>query len=457
MNIRHTAMAICMLGLLSFGIFSAAVAPSALAQSSSSSSSASANGGSTVSISKGASSPSNPQFFIPTQITVKKDAAVTWVNDDSAAHTVTSGDASIGTGDGIFDSSILGPKKEFTHIFEAEGTFPYFCLLHPFMIGTVKVVTASSSEAGTAAQEQQAGNQSEGPDNAGSKSQDGSNNNTGAQTSAEAKTMYKPAYPKMTADSRNSFTVHSEKHLYKPGEEVKVEGSIWSGLLAQIGGGVELVTVQVTDNKGSIISNQNVLLSSQGEYSAVFTLPSDAELGAYTIDSKVQVKADLLGTLGADVDAKLQTTAKFVVVSQKAFAVEAEGKDFDVGIASNSTVSNFQFEQEARKVSFIVEGETGTQGVTQITIQKPMLGGQMTVMIDGEVVTPESNNVVVTSDTNSEITLEINYHHSEHTIEVTGTNVVPEFPVSMAVMAAALGSIVAAVAVASKRKGFMGA
>lgn len=445
-------MAMCILGLLAFGVFSAGVAPAALAQSSSS---ASANGEATVSIPKGASSSNNPQFFIPNQITVKKDAAVTWVNDDTAPHTVTSGDARIGTGDGIFDSSILGPKKEFTHTFEAEGTFPYFCLLHPFMIGTVNVVAA---EAGSAAQEQQAGNQGEGPANAGSKSQDGSNNNTGVQTSAEAKTtIYKPAYPKMMADSRNSFTVHSEKHLYKPGEEVKVEGSIWSSLLAQIGGGAELVTVQVTDNKGSIISNQNALLSSQGEYSAVFTLPSDAELGAYTIDSKVQVKADLLGTLSADVDAKLQTTAKFVVVSPKAFAVDAEGKDFDVGIASNSTISNFKFEQEAKKVSFTVEGETGTQGVTQITIQKPMLSGQMTVMIDGEVVTPESNNVVATSDTNSEMTLEINYHHSEHTIEVAGTNVVPEFPVSMAVMAAALGSILAAVAVASKRTGFMGA
>ena len=445
---RQMTIATCMtLGLLlAFGAFSAAMAP-ALAQSSSSP--ASANGETTVNIPQGASSPSNSQFFIPNQITVQKGAAVTWVNGDIAAHTVTSGDASIGTADGIFDSLILGPKNEFTHTFEAEGTFPYFCTLHPFMVGTVKVVSAAGSA------QQQTGNQGEGQANAGSASQEGSSNsNTGAQTSAEAKTMYKPAYPKLMADSRSSFTVHSENHLYKPGEPVQIEGSVWSSLLAQIGN-TELVTVQVTDNKGTVVANQNAQVNSQGEYSTTFMLPADAELGAYTIDSKLQVQADILGTLTADVSAKLQSSAKFVVVSPKAFAVQAEGKEFDVSIASNSTVSDFRFDQEAKKVSFIVEGETGTQGVTQITIQKPMLSGQMTVIIDGEVVTPESNNVVVTSDTNSEMTLEINYHHSEHTVEVAGTNVVPEFPVSMAVMAAAIGSIIVAVTVAGKR-GFMG-
>lgn len=278
--------------------------------------------------------------------------------------------------------------------------------------------------------------------------------NVGAETSAEAKTMYKPAYPKLMADSRNSFTVHSEKHLYKPGEQVIVGGSIWSSLLSEIGG-AELVTVQVTDNKGNVVTNQNVPINSEGNYSASFMLPLDAELGAYTIDSKIQVGAGVLGVLDAEVTAKLDSSAKFAVVSPNAFAVKAEGKEFKVSVASNSTISNFRFDQEAKKVSFTVEGETGTQGVTQIMIPKTMLGGQMTVIIDGKVVAPDLNSVIVASGTNSETTLEINYHHSVHTVEVVGTSAVPEFPVSMVVTAAAIGSVVAAVAVARKR-GFIG-
>lgn len=488
MKKMRMAMVIPVLALLASLVFSAAVvAVPALAQtSSSSSSSASANADAEaiVRIPEGASSPNNLQFFIPAQITVQKGAEVNWVNDDATIHTVTSGDASLGTGDGVFDSSILSPGEEFSYTFEAEGTFLYFCTLHPFMTGTVNVASTaadasaaadSSSAASTAQgqQQQQTESQGDGQSNASSGNQNGdddsaggSSNNIGSiQTSAEAKAqLYKPAYPKVAADSKSSLTVQSEKHLYKPGEEVKVEGSVWSNLLAQINGGGSageegLVTVQVTDNKGAVVASQDVPISSQGGYSAVFTLPSDAELGAYTVESKVQVKADLLGLLSADLTAKLPqpSAAKFVVASPQAFAVQAEGKEFDVRIASNSTtVSDFRFDQEAKKVSFTVEGETGTRGVTQVTLQKPMLSGQMTVLIDGEVVDPESNSVIVTSDTSSEMTLEINYHHSKHTIEVAGTNVVPEFPVSMAVMAVAIGSIVATVAVAGKRGLFIG-
>jgi hypothetical protein len=75
----------------------------------------------------------------------------------------------------------------------------------------------------------------------------------------------------------------------------------------------------------------------------------------------------------------------------------------------------------------------------------------MVVSIDGRAVAEDSSDVIVTSDTTTEMTLEINYPHSEHTIEITGTNVIPEFPVSMVVMAAALASIIVAVTAAGKR------
>jgi hypothetical protein len=75
-------------------------------------------------------------------------------------------------------------------------------------------------------------------------------------------------------------------------------------------------------------------------------------------------------------------------------------------------------------------------------------------MVDGKAVASDSNDVIVTSDTNTETTFEINYHHSEHDVSVTGTNVVPEFPLAMLVMAGAVGSIVAVLAMA-RRKGFV--
>ena len=76
--------------------------------------------------------------FQPYETTVDVGGEVTWTNDDSAAHTVTSGNPTDGA-DGLFDSNLLGPVKTFTHKFEKSGEFNYYCTVHPWMIGIVKV------------------------------------------------------------------------------------------------------------------------------------------------------------------------------------------------------------------------------------------------------------------------------------------------------------------------------
>lgn len=288
--------------------------------------------------------------------------------------------------------------------------------------------------------------------NAGeSQQQQGQSGSAGAATSAQAKTMYKPEYPKATADARTSMVLQTDQRLYKPGEQVTIEGSIWSNLLTQLGEEVDVITIEVADNRGTVVANEEVQIENTGEYSMTFTLPNDARLGAYTINTNIDVDANVLATLDASLMAKIKASSRFVVVSPMAFAVNAEGKQFDVSVASNSSrVDDFAFAQAEKKVSFVVEGETGTRGVAQVTLPKELLSGQLIVAIDGRVIAEDSNDVIVTSDTNSEMTLEINYPHSEHTIEITGTNVVPEFPVSMLVMAGAIGSIVAVLAIKSK-------
>lgn len=275
--------------------------------------------------------------------------------------------------------------------------------------------------------------------------------NVGANMSSSA--SYKPSYPSERADERRPFTVHSENHLYKPGEDVTVEGSIWASLIDQIGGDVSTITLNVTDNKGNVTAEEDAEIDDNGEFSATFTLSDDAELGSYSIVSVIEVQADVLDTLSASVKSKLETSARFEVVSSNAFAVNAEGKNFEVDIASNSTVKDFEFKQQDKKVSFVVDGETGTRGVTQITIPKALLSGEMMVSIDGEVIPPESSEVVTIANTEAEMTLEINYHHSEHEIEVSGTSVVPEFPVSIIVMAAAIGSIIGTISVVARKRG----
>ena len=93
----------------------------------------------------GAASPDAPYFWQSEKdgstdgiIKILIGDTVIWKNADTAAHTVTSGTAVDGPDD-IFDSGLYGPGKSFTQTFSEEGTFPYFCLVHPWMDGEVIV------------------------------------------------------------------------------------------------------------------------------------------------------------------------------------------------------------------------------------------------------------------------------------------------------------------------------
>jgi len=78
------------------------------------------------------------QCYFPSRPTVKVGDKVTWKNNDSAAHTVTSGHSSSGP-DGLFDSGLFFSGKSFSVIFNGEGSFPYFCMVHPWMTGKITV------------------------------------------------------------------------------------------------------------------------------------------------------------------------------------------------------------------------------------------------------------------------------------------------------------------------------
>ncbi len=75
--------------------------------------------------------------YMPSIITVKQGQQVTWSNEDVAFHTVTSG--LYEEPSDLFDSGHLDPGQKFSISFDEEGTFDYFCTLHPWMAGKVIV------------------------------------------------------------------------------------------------------------------------------------------------------------------------------------------------------------------------------------------------------------------------------------------------------------------------------
>ncbi len=85
------------------------------------------------------------ECFIPSPVNIAIGDTVTWMNDDTAAHTSTSGSAADGP-DGNWDSSLVMVDQSFSHTFDEAGEFPYFCMVHPWMTGMVIVSEAMAEE-----------------------------------------------------------------------------------------------------------------------------------------------------------------------------------------------------------------------------------------------------------------------------------------------------------------------
>ncbi len=81
--------------------------------------------------------------YSPAEVTVVVGEVVIFSNTDTAAHTFTSGTPGGDDVMEIFDSSLLpaGDSSEWTP--DTLGEFPYFCMIHPWMAGTILVEAAA--------------------------------------------------------------------------------------------------------------------------------------------------------------------------------------------------------------------------------------------------------------------------------------------------------------------------
>jgi len=85
------------------------------------------------------------ECFIPNTVTIDVGSTVTWINDDTAAHTSTSG-TSAGGPDGNWDSGLVIAGSSFSNTFDQAGDYPYTCMVHPWMAGIVIVQQAQAQQ-----------------------------------------------------------------------------------------------------------------------------------------------------------------------------------------------------------------------------------------------------------------------------------------------------------------------
>jgi amicyanin len=71
--------------------------------------------------------------FTPPTLTVPAGATVTWVNQDDVPHNVVSSEGK------TLKSRVMDTDEKFSYTFTQAGTYPYYCGIHPKMIGKIIV------------------------------------------------------------------------------------------------------------------------------------------------------------------------------------------------------------------------------------------------------------------------------------------------------------------------------
>lgn len=88
--------------------------------------------------------------YVPADLTVPIGTTVTWINQDSVGHTVTEGDPNSPKQAKLraFDSSgeavtgkvaLIGAGESWSYTFTTPGTYEYYCIVHPYMVGHMTV------------------------------------------------------------------------------------------------------------------------------------------------------------------------------------------------------------------------------------------------------------------------------------------------------------------------------
>lgn len=116
-------------------------------------------------------------------------------------------------------------------------------------------------------------------------------------------------------------------------------------------------------------------------------------------------------------------------------SVNVEGNNIDIKISSSSKITDFEFDAENKAITFKVEGENNSVGITDIYLGD-VLQGPYTVTINDKVAYYQT-----IIDENGKEGIRIIYTHSIKDIKIIGTQVVPEFPLSILPMLALITGV----------------
>ena len=211
---------------------------------------------------------------------------------------------------------------------------------------------------------------------------------------------------------------------------------------------------QIIKVKNPTPGNYTIILNGNGEGKFTLHVLSLANetvvVESLTFKGEIAKGLEKIGTLYLNDSSRIiQVYQNFSETVSRMFCAGIyDGITYLVEVHSNSTVSKLEFSDVKKCIKVNISGPLTTVGFCNITIPKALLGGPYTVKIDNTIICEDY-------DFPSNIThvfIYLLYNHSEHTIEIVGKTVIPEFP-SVVILSLCIATSMLAVVLTKIRKG----
>jgi hypothetical protein len=199
------------------------------------------------------------------------------------------------------------------------------------------------------------------------------------------------------------------------------------------------MTMECTDDEGVTQKMKITVAESADNWIAVMYMSPvaefDADVGKYdaAVDS-LQIQGAVDATIpempaggdgGSTDDGESPSNMMPVMVGDE---------EIEVSVESTSTISGFELDEATKTISFNADG-TGDSTVVSVG---SVLQGPYTVMVDGEA----SEDFEESTDADGVTTISVPHASGAHEVTITGTQVVPEFPIAVLGIVAAVIAII---------------
>jgi hypothetical protein len=201
------------------------------------------------------------------------------------------------------------------------------------------------------------------------------------------------------------------------------------------------MTMECTDDEGNTIRMKMTIGESADNWIGVMYMSPVAEFDADV--AKYDAAVDSLQIQGA-VDATVPNMPTGGTTDGGStddgespgsmMPVMVGGEEIEVSVESTSTISGFELDEATKTISFNADG-TGDSTVVSVG---SVLQGPYTVMVDGE----ESTDFQESTNADGVTTISVPHASGAHEVTITGTQVVPEFPIAVLGIVAAVIAII---------------